>query len=57
MGRLPGALGGPLALFAQELPVDEVATHTFPFAEARAVFDLAHDRAVASKILLDLTRA
>ncbi|MCX4451815.1 hypothetical protein OG585_03935 [Streptomyces sp. NBC_01340] len=30
-------------------------THTFPLAEARAAFDIAHDRAVASKVLLDLT--
>lgn len=43
-------------LLAQGLPVDAIVTHTFPLADARAAFDIAHDRAVASKVLLDLTR-
>ncbi|MCX4834550.1 hypothetical protein OG746_38235 [Streptomyces sp. NBC_01016] len=34
-----------------------VVTHTFPLAEARAALDLAHDRPVAPKVLLDLTGA
>jgi L-idonate 5-dehydrogenase len=44
-----------IGLLAQGLPVDAIVTHTFPLAEARAAFDIAHDRAVASKVLLDLT--
>ena len=44
-------------LLADELPVDANVTHTFPLAEARAAFDIAHDRSVASKVLLDLRRA
>jgi L-idonate 5-dehydrogenase len=43
-----------IGLLAQGLPVDAIVTHTFPLAEARAAFDIAHDRAVASKVLLDL---
>jgi L-idonate 5-dehydrogenase len=43
-----------LRLLAGPLPVDAIVTHTFPLAEARAAFDLAHDRSVASKVLLDL---
>ncbi|MEV6175035.1 L-idonate 5-dehydrogenase [Streptomyces sp. NPDC051954] len=39
-------------LLAQGLPVDAIVTHTFPLAEARAAFDIAHDRNVASKVLL-----
>ncbi|MER6953984.1 L-idonate 5-dehydrogenase [Streptomyces sp. NPDC000618] len=46
-----------IALLAQGLPVDAIVTHTFPLAEARAAFDIAHDRTVASKVLLDLARA
>ncbi|MFJ2672179.1 L-idonate 5-dehydrogenase [Streptomyces sp. NPDC087525] len=44
-----------IGLLARGLPVDAVVTHTFPLTEAHAAFDLAHDRAVASKVLLDLT--
>lgn len=43
-----------LALLAAGLDVEPVITHTVPLAEARAAFDLAGDRTVASKILLDL---
>jgi L-idonate 5-dehydrogenase len=42
-----------LALLAGGLDVEPVITHTVPLAEARAAFDLAGDRTVASKILLD----
>ncbi|MEU5593978.1 L-idonate 5-dehydrogenase [Streptomyces sp. NPDC020298] len=44
-------------LLAGGLPVDAVVTHTFPLSDARAAFDIAHDRTVASKVLLDLARA
>jgi L-idonate 5-dehydrogenase len=44
-----------LSLLANGLHVDPVLTHTFPLAEATAAFDIAGDRAVASKVLLDLT--
>ncbi|MCG7206571.1 L-idonate 5-dehydrogenase [Streptomyces arenae] len=46
-----------IALLAQGLPVDAIVTHTFPLAESRAAFDIAHDRAMASKVLLDLSGA
>ncbi|MEE1799345.1 L-idonate 5-dehydrogenase [Streptomyces sp. JV176] len=46
-----------ITLLAQGLPVDAIVTHTFPLADAHAAFDIAHDRAVASKVLLDLTDA
>ncbi|MEV2210475.1 L-idonate 5-dehydrogenase [Streptomyces sp. NPDC050997] len=46
-----------IGLLAQGLPVDAIVTHTFPLAEARAAFDIAHDRSVASKVLLDLSGA
>ena len=42
------------ARYADGLDVEPVVTHTFPLAEARAAFDLAGDRTVASKVLLDL---
>ncbi|MGW0581381.1 zinc-binding dehydrogenase, partial [Streptomyces sp. NPDC002920] len=45
-----------IELLAGPLPVDAVVTHAYPLAEARAAFDIAHDRALASKVLLDLTR-
>lgn len=44
-----------LSLLAGGLPVDPVLTHTFPLSEATAAFDIAGDRTVASKVLLDLT--
>ncbi|MER7082880.1 L-idonate 5-dehydrogenase [Saccharopolyspora kobensis] len=44
-----------LSLLAGGLPVDPVLTHTFPLSEATAAFDIAGNRAVASKVLLDLT--
>ncbi|MFF4121590.1 L-idonate 5-dehydrogenase [Streptomyces sp. NPDC001714] len=43
-----------LALLARGLPLDAIVTHTFPLSESRAAFDIAHDRTVASKVLLDL---
>ncbi|MGW7544554.1 L-idonate 5-dehydrogenase [Streptomyces sp. NPDC054770] len=46
-----------IELLAGPLPVDAVVTHTFPLADAKAAFDIAHDRTVASKVLLDLTHA
>lgn len=44
-----------IALLAGGLPVDPIVTHAFPLDEARAAFDLATDRTVASKVLLDLS--
>jgi L-idonate 5-dehydrogenase len=44
-----------LSLLAGGLDVDPVVTHTFPLAQAVAAFDLAGNRALASKVLLDLT--
>jgi L-idonate 5-dehydrogenase len=44
-----------LELLAGGLPVDSVVTHRFPLAEAVAAFDIAGDRTVASKVLLDFT--
>lgn len=57
VGALPfdGEFDEALALLADGLPVDPVLTHTFPLAEATAAFDIAGNRAVASKVLLDLT--
>ncbi|MGW2051340.1 zinc-binding dehydrogenase [Streptomyces sp. NPDC001858] len=46
-----------IALLDRGLPVDAIVTHTFPLAESRAAFDIAHDRALASKVLLDLSEA
>jgi len=43
-----------LALLGAGLAVDPVVSHTFPLEESRAAFDIAGDRAVASKVLLDL---
>jgi L-idonate 5-dehydrogenase len=43
-----------LALLADGLPVHPVVSHTLPLDEAIAAFDLAGNRAVASKVLLDL---
>jgi L-idonate 5-dehydrogenase len=42
-------------LLAGGLPVDAVLTHRVPVAEAVPAFDLAGDRTVASKVLLDFT--
>lgn len=44
-----------LNLLAGDLHVDPVLTHTFPLTQATTAFDLAGDRTVASKVLLDLT--
>ena len=46
-----------LSLLAQGLPVEPVVTHTFPLDQSVAAFDLAQDRTVASKVLLDLSGA
>lgn len=46
-----------IGLLADGLSVDAIVTHTFPLADARAAFDIAHDRSVASKVLLDLRQA
>lgn len=43
-----------LALLAGGLPVEPVISHTFALDEAGVAFDLAGDRAIASKVLLDL---
>ncbi|MEW9266105.1 L-idonate 5-dehydrogenase [Kineococcus endophyticus] len=42
-------------LLAGDLPVDAVLTHRVPVDEAVPAFDLAGDRRVASKVLLDFT--
>ncbi len=44
-----------IAWLAGGLYVDPIVTHTFPLDDARAAFDLATDRTVASKVLLDLS--
>jgi len=44
-----------LRLLAGGLDVDAVVTATYPVRDARAAFDLASDRRLASKVLLDLT--
>ncbi|HEY3562083.1 MAG TPA: L-idonate 5-dehydrogenase [Kribbella sp.] len=44
-----------LAWLADGLYVDPIVTHTFPIAEAVTAFDLASDRSVASKVLLELS--
>ncbi len=46
-----------LSLLAQGLLVDPIVTHTFPLEQSAAAFDMAQDRAVASKVLLDLSGA
>jgi L-idonate 5-dehydrogenase len=43
-----------LALLAAGLPVDPIVSHTFPLDDAVAAFDIAGNRALASKVLLDL---
>jgi L-idonate 5-dehydrogenase len=52
--RFDAEFDDALALLASGLDVEPVITHTIPLAEARAAFDLAGDRTVASKILLEL---
>jgi L-idonate 5-dehydrogenase len=46
-----------LSLLAQGLPVEPTVTHTFPLEQSVAAFDMAQDRTVASKVLLDLSQA
>jgi L-idonate 5-dehydrogenase len=43
-----------LALLAGGLPVDPIITHTFPLLDAHAAFALASDRALASKVVLEM---
>jgi L-idonate 5-dehydrogenase len=43
-----------LSLLASGLDVRPVISHTLPLTRAVEAFDLAGDRAVASKVLLDL---
>jgi L-idonate 5-dehydrogenase len=43
-----------IGLLADGLNVDGIVSHTFPLARARDAFDLAGDRSVAGKVLLDL---
>ncbi|MER7182933.1 zinc-binding dehydrogenase, partial [Streptomyces hyaluromycini] len=54
--RFDAEFDDAIRLLADGLPVDAVVTHTFPLSDARTAFDLAHDRTIASKVLLDLTR-
>lgn len=44
-----------IALLAAGLHVDPIASHTFPLSEAKKAFDVAGDRRIASKVLLELT--
>jgi L-idonate 5-dehydrogenase len=44
-----------IALLSAGLHVDPIISHTFPLNEAKAAFDIAGDRRIASKVLLDLT--
>jgi L-idonate 5-dehydrogenase len=53
--RFDSEFDDAIGLLADGLPVDAVVTHTYPLSDARAAFDLAHDRTIASKVLLDLT--
>jgi L-idonate 5-dehydrogenase len=46
-----------LSLLAGSLDVGAVVSHTFPLARATSAFDVASDRVVAAKVLLDLTGA
>lgn len=43
-----------IALLASGLQVAPIVTHTFPLGDAVTAFELASDRTVASKVLLDL---
>jgi L-idonate 5-dehydrogenase len=40
---------------AEGIEVAPIVTHTFPLSEAREAFELASDRSVASKVLLDFS--
>lgn len=53
--RFDAEFDDALSLLAGGLPVEPVVTHTFPLDQAVAAFDMAQDRTVASKILLDLS--
>jgi L-idonate 5-dehydrogenase len=44
-----------LALLDDRIPVEPIITHSFPLIEATSAFELAGDRRVASKVLLDLS--
>ncbi len=54
--RIGGELEEALGLLAGGLDVDGVVSHVFPLAEARAAFEIAGDRSVASKVLLQLAK-
>lgn len=53
--RFDNELDEAIALLAGGLDVDGVVSHTFPLTQARAAFEMAGDRAHASKVLLDLS--
>ncbi|MEU8224092.1 L-idonate 5-dehydrogenase [Kribbella sp. NPDC048915] len=44
-----------IAWLADGLPVEPIVTHVFPLAEARKAFELAGDRTIASKVLLEIS--
>jgi len=52
--RFNGEFDEALALLAGDLDVNAVVSHRFPLADARSAFDMAADRSIASKVLLDL---
>lgn len=52
--RFDIGLDESIGVLARGLPVEAIVTHTFSLAESRAAFDTAHDRTIASKVLLDL---
>ncbi|MER6010883.1 L-idonate 5-dehydrogenase [Streptomyces bluensis] len=53
--RFDTEFGEALSLLAQGLPVEPTVTHTFPLEQSVAAFEMARDRTVASKVLLELT--
>ncbi|NEE08208.1 hypothetical protein G3M58_17300 [Streptomyces sp. SID7499] len=52
--RFDIGLDESIGVLARGPPVEAIVTHTFSLAESRAAFDTAHDRTIASKVLLDL---
>lgn len=53
--RFDSEFATAITLLADGIEVPGVVSHTFPLKQAREAFELAGDRAQASKILLDLT--
>ncbi|GAA3103270.1 L-idonate 5-dehydrogenase [Kribbella aluminosa] len=51
----PDEIDTAIEWLAGGLYVDPIVTHTFPLAEAVAAFELASDRTVASKVLLEVS--